>query len=401
MAEATERPGAPDPSHSRATSASDEATPLIHLTAGDAEAAGASRPPRREGASAEPTPNVDPFPDVVVNIDAHAAAEPSGATADVDTPPALPHTSAGPPVSTMEGGRGAAAADSVAAGAVVPPLPAPLLSEAPGLPHLLSGLAGFLGREPPPLSPSVASSLTLRYGAAPTSAADSSSGLPAGPLRDASESASKGTQSLSIADMNEGGCGGVGEGVSRAALPDDLSTRDFVTAGSESGMHGTASPADSILDQVALAAQRMPSMLSKPSHTGLTDVEDRIRSGAGAGGWASGAQSSWLTDSSAAAAPHASASTPGHSGSESASEGPARGCTGGSRAGSEAEALGCWPCRSPRLRLRRLWEPLPEDGLAGVTRLSPWLFSTASSSVMPGADHRGLLAASQVKPKYA
>lgn len=230
-------------------------------------------------------------------------------------------------------------------------------------------------------SPSVSGSVVLPAsspGIVPNSVTDSSVGLTGAVARDASEDASRGTQSLSVADMHEGATAAVGDGsVPAAAQSPD---RDFPTPREESA------DGDAVLDQVALAAQRIPTMACKPPYTGLTHLEDRMHSSTAAAGWATG-QSSWLTDSSAAVAAadalRASGSTAMPSGSEEVSHGAS---AVGSAPGSVHETPSCWPCRRPRLRRpRRLWEPEPEDGLAGVTRLSPWLFSTANSSAMPGA----------------
>lgn len=363
MGESTEHPrdSVEVPLHTRSTSdgasGSDEATPLIPPAAAPPD-------PDPDGAGAPPAPGgyVSPRPDSMtdVRVDApppHAAA---AATATMS-----PRTATGSPRR-----RGPVSAAYAAASAQPP-----RLSDAPGVPHRLS--------------PPVSGCTTLQPSAVPSSFADSSCGLPAVPPRDTSETASKGTQSLSVADMNEGGAAGALDGTSPAELNDVHSDQHFVTADGTSAMHASESSADSILDQVARAAQRMPSAVAKPTATALPDMEERIRSSAGPGGWGPCGQSSWLTDSSAAAAADAvrvSGSTPMPSGSESVSAGSGGGCAGGSIAGSVDPTPGCWPCRVRRLpRPRRLWEPLPEAGLEGVTRLSPWLFSTANSSVMPGA----------------
>eukprot|EP00892_Ulva_mutabilis_P006050 jgi/Ulvmu1/3817/UM018_0028.1 len=228
----------------------------------------------------------------------------------------------------------------------------------------------------------------------PHSVSDSSCGLGVAVPRDASEDASRGTQSLSVADMNEAPAAApaaaAADGSAADAAQSEAHTmdREFQTANDKSVMmHAVPSPTDSILDQVALAAQRIPSMASKPSLTGLTELEDRIRSSTAGAGWATG-QSSWLTDSSAAGpavdAVHASGSTAVPSGSEEEQTRHTVSAPGSVLGSGSSETPGCWPCRRPRLRRpRRLWEPLPDQELAGVTRLSPWLFSTAKSAVMP------------------
>lgn len=346
------------------TSGPDEATPLIP------HAIAPSGPDPDGSAAPAPGSHVSPRPDL--SLEAHEEAPPRAAAAAVISP----RTAADSPRR-----RGPVSAAYAATGA-----PLPRLSEVPGVPHRLSGL--YPGA-PSVLSPPVSGSTALHPVAVPSSLADSSSGLPALPQRDASETASKGTQSLSVADMNEAAVAGVLDGATPAAHTDVHSDQHFVTADGTSVLHASESSAESILDQVALAAQRMPSVVAKPAVAALPDVEERMRSDAIAGGWGPGGPSSWLTDSSAAAMPdavRASGSTPVPSGSDSVSAGSGGGCVGGSVAGSVDPTPGCWPCRMPQLRRRRrLWEPLPDAGLEGVTRLSPWLFSTANSSVMPGA----------------